>query len=408
MQHHDAVTGTEKQHVADDYARLLHKAFVACGSNTKVALQQLVAPDSSRKQNHHIHRSEEEPKKIFDFESCLNLNISECSICSESEQFIVTVYNPLAYTKHEYVRLPIAGLPEYSVKDHKGLDIPYQIVPIAQPVLDLHYRISESTEELVFLATDIPAIGYKQYLVTKLPANDPEVLMADQPEPENYLNDFSVGTDQFKVAFSANGLVSGIYVDGELHDFKQEFFYYEGNVGDNYEPKNRSSGAYIFRPKVNTTEKLVASEVRYTLHEGELVDEVHQVFNEWISQVIRVYKKEMYVEFEWMVGPIPVEDKIGKEIITRYTSPINNDGVFYTDSNGRETMKRVRNERDTWKIDLIEKVAGNYYPINTKIAIEDNVNRFSVLVDRAQGGGSLTDGAIELMVIFSIFLIFIP
>lgn len=26
MQHHDAVTGTEKQHVADDYARILYKA----------------------------------------------------------------------------------------------------------------------------------------------------------------------------------------------------------------------------------------------------------------------------------------------------------------------------------------------------------------------------------------------
>ena len=27
MQHHDAVTGTEKQHVAEDYARILHKSI---------------------------------------------------------------------------------------------------------------------------------------------------------------------------------------------------------------------------------------------------------------------------------------------------------------------------------------------------------------------------------------------
>ena len=30
MQHHDAVTGTEKQHVADDYVRLLHMGVEQC------------------------------------------------------------------------------------------------------------------------------------------------------------------------------------------------------------------------------------------------------------------------------------------------------------------------------------------------------------------------------------------
>lgn len=30
VQHHDAVSGTEKQHVADDYSLLLHRGVVEC------------------------------------------------------------------------------------------------------------------------------------------------------------------------------------------------------------------------------------------------------------------------------------------------------------------------------------------------------------------------------------------
>jgi len=43
-------------------------------------------------------------------------------------------------------------------------------------------------------------------------------------------------------------------------------------------------------------------------------------------------------------------------------------------------------------------VSGNYYPINTKIAIEDSNNRLAILPDRAQGGSSIFDGTLELMV----------
>lgn len=92
-------------------------------------------------------------------------------------------------------------------------------------------------------------------------------------------------------------------------------------------------------------------------------------------------------------------DRVGKEVIVRYYSELESNGTFYTDSNGRQMVKRVRNYRPTWKLQLVEPVAGNYYPVTSKISIRDNQgSEMAVLTDRAQGGSSLNDGEIELMV----------
>lgn len=123
-----------------------------------------------------------------------------------------------------------------------------------------------------------------------------------------------------------------------------------------------------------------------------------KVFNDWLSQVVRIYKDENYAEFEWMVGPIPIDDGFGKEIITRFYTDIKSNGTFETDSNGRETLYRIRNHRPTWDLDLQEPIAGNYYPVNAKIAIEDDNSRLAILNDRSQGGSSILDGTIEIMV----------
>lgn len=114
--------------------------------------------------------------------------------------------------------------------------------------------------------------------------------------------------------------------------------------------------------------------------------------------MVRIYKNENYAEFQWLVGPIPVEGNVSREIITRFDTDIESNGIFYTDSNGREMLKRKRNHRDTWNLVLAEQVSGNYYPVTAKIAIEDERRRFAILNDRAQGGSSLDDGSIEIMV----------
>ena len=93
----------------------------------------------------------------------------------------------------------------------------------------------------------------------------------------------------------------------------------------------------------------------------------------------------------------------GKEMITRYSTDLNTN-EFYTDSNGREMLKRILHlcKKDE------ECVARNYYPVTTKISLVDENSRlrFSVLTDRSQGGTSLKNGQIELMVYILIMIDF--
>lgn len=42
------------------------------------------------------------------------------------------------------------------------------------------------------------------------------------------------------------------------------------------------------------------------------------------------------------VGPIPIEDGIGKEVATQITTTMETNKTFYTDSNGRDFIKRVK------------------------------------------------------------------
>lgn len=94
------------------------------------------------------------------------------------------------------------------------------------------------------------------------------------------------------------------------------------------------------------------------------------------------------------------DDVNGKEVISRFTTNLKTNSAFYTDSNGRELLKRIRNFRPTWQLKLSEEISGNYYPVTSKLVIRDEAAdvELAVLTDRAQGGSSLKDGEIELMV----------
>lgn len=102
------------------------------------------------------------------------------------------------------------------------------------------------------------------------------------------------------------GLLKGITMNNKSIAITQELLYYRGTVGDNRAYLNRSSGAYIFRPNGTEAYKLT-NKAEMKLYQGDFIVELHQTFNEWVGQIIRVYKTESLVEFDWIVGPIPVK-----------------------------------------------------------------------------------------------------
>lgn len=105
-----------------------------------------------------------------------------------------------------------------------------------------------------------------------------------------------------------------------------------------------------------------------------------QVFSNWVTQTIRLRRGAAYVELDWSVGPIPVggdaSGSAGKEVISRFSAPsLATASVFYTDANGREFQRRVRDRRPTWNLNLTEPVAGNYYPTTAAAFIKDEMEQ---------------------------------
>uniref|UniRef100_A0A7S4N8T3 Glycosyl hydrolase family 38 C-terminal domain-containing protein n=1 Tax=Odontella aurita TaxID=265563 RepID=A0A7S4N8T3_9STRA len=194
-------------------------------------------------------------------------------------------------------------------------------------------------------------------------------------------------------------------------DVKMTFGYYTSFDSD--ETHHSNSGAYLFRPRTpdERLRAFIPDPTKSWAFRSDLVTEVHVGFDvPWMKQITRLRKGQPYVEVEYTVGPIPIDDGVGKEIVARYDSGIQSRGVLYTDSNGREFVQRKRGYRPTWELKEYEPVAGNYYPVNAAAYVEDEDKdddddddddhraSMAVLVDRSQGGASLSDGSIELMI----------
>ncbi|KAM9313315.1 lysosomal alpha-mannosidase [Gastrophryne carolinensis] len=370
-QHHDAITGTAKQHVNDDYTLRLFKGWNDC----QVVISNALSSLTGTKEN---------------FEFCNLLNISVCLLTETSKSFNVFVYNPLGRAVTKYVRLPVNAA-AYEVKGPSGESVPSEVVPVSKFTQEVRQDQGSAQYELIFPA-QAPPLGFRKLTVEKVSAPERFFKKKLKKDPLMIQNKY------YRVEFDPQtGLISAIHnlEKGISLPVKQSYYRYNGSAGDNINVQ--TSGAYIFRPNQSEASP-ISQNVRSYLVKNSLVQEVYQNFSSWCSQVVRLYEDRNYLELEWTVGPIPYDDIVGKEVISRFDTNLQTGGLFYTDANGRQILQRRRDFRDTWAFNQTEPVAGNYYPVNTRIFIKDKKVQLTVLTDRSQGGSSIVDGSLELMV----------
>jgi hypothetical protein len=376
-QHHDSVSGTAKQHVNDDYTKRLAMGCAECDIVASEALSVMFTG-----------------KTGTEFTRCEYLNVS---ICSPSESFAdklsVVLYNSLGQTRTEVIRIPVSS-PDVMVVDASGKTITFQIQPLPSDVSRARYHVdipTTATHEVVFEA-EVASLSTLTLTLVKIKAASSSLVSLAQ--------DTSIENGFLKLTFNPDTGMLGSLTNkktGKTISLTQSWQWYRSSAGT--PDDGQASGAYIFRPVDSNTTSL-GGKATITVVKGKVSDEVHQVVSNIVSQVVRLYHSKPYVEFEYTLGPIDVTDGIGKEVVTRFSSDLDSGKTFFTDANGREVLERTLNYRKDWPLQVHEPASGNYYPVNTRIMIQDAKQdlQLTIVTDRSQGGSSLLPGEVELMV----------
>lgn len=152
------------------------------------------------------------------------------------------------------------------------------------------------------------------------------------------------------------------------------------------------SGAYLFTP-LGVAESILPDDCPETrVATGPLVSVVEQRFPETVRQTVRLFSLpgthvaqavEIVVNVDGAITP-------NKELITRFSTDIQNSGRYYTD-NGLEMV--ARDFDDSWE----HVEASNYRPIISVVSIRDERAHLAVISAQAHGVASLNQGELEVM-----------
>lgn len=393
-QHHDAVSGTSKQVVAFDYARRLAAGRAAAQTALGAWANTLLAP----------------PTGGLDWSAC---DLANATICAPLEAS--SSLTPLALLlvnaqtagggARLRLRLPVSGAASWQVLGADGVTpVSAQLVPPspADAALRVYYGappLSGNASWLCFVLPPPPPAGYTIIFLVPVataggaPSTAPSTTVPFTPLSNGVVTlNFDVHTGLLS-GFSSASPTSAATVP-----LAQQLLAYRPATD-----LGAASGAYVFRPNASEAASPLlpagASAASGALS-GPVLSEAWLETTPWAFQRVTLWSgDEDGFDVTTTLGPLPVDDFFGEgmEVISRFSTGWATQGAWETDSNAREWQRRERNSRPDYNLTLTEPVAMNYYPVNTAIRIASPTAALTVVTDRTQGGASLADGDVELM-----------
>ena len=405
MQHHDAITGTDMAHVNEDYRRIVAGAVNSARESITSALNTLVLS------------TQEQPG----FSVCEAANETMCGTSVELSgklaPFTVAAYSALPRARDAFIEIPLSlsavSRSWTAVSLTTGERFPVQVLHLRNDtralqdyLLSVHaHAAALKSDAVAVFRGRIPGMGFVSWSLEP-DSTLTSTLTACAAFPANCSDDgkkIRVTNGLAMLTFDRlGGGLSSYEVVGQSSlniSVSLRRYIHQGDTGV-LPWYLRPSGHYSFHPAGESQQLTSPGEADLRVSSGTHVTEVTHRFCAFGSLTFRLLRGATTVEVEWTVGPLPS----AQDVILLFESSMKTYGSFWTDSNGRQYVRRERGARSTFVPSTLEPphanpVARDYYPTTVGAYIEDSDTheQLSVLTDRAQGCTSVKDGSLEFM-----------
>ena len=349
-QHHDAITGTAKTYVSDDYMNMLDK-----GEDNLTNLIQNSLNDTT-------------------IEICLSNGKVKlgCNLTNLNNNMVFNVYNP--YSDSHFNRLFTFEGPTllenftFDIVNKDNMNITYDKYCIDSHKCYIHFfyffephqsyeifTISNIKEATPIQRTSINSLNYNTNLLSET-SYEVSSIMYD------YMNNtISIIKDETVYNISlAHGMFIGV-----------------------------RTGAYIFNSKQTIPYKDRVNVTHSYFINNTLSSALYLNFNN-STMLITFFNSPFFIHLINVLNPVDLPVKYNGEVILEINTEIKSNG-FYHDSTGMKLMYRSFNSNST-------KQTGEYfYPIGREISIKDEKNTLSLYNDRPQAGTSKEPGVIYMI-----------